>query len=117
MKFKIDENLPKEMGVFFRDVGLDALSVGEQQGSGTDDQEIYAVCQRERRVLITLDVGFANIQNYPPGQSAGVIVLRLTEQSRSAVLSVIRPLISLLEQEPIEGRLWIVDERRIRVRS
>lgn len=117
MKLKIDENLPAEACVLLGHAGLDALTVADQRLTGLDDPDLYAVCQRERRVPMTLDVGFANIQAYPPNKSAGVIVVRLRQQSRPAVLSVIRPLISLLAQEQIEGRLWIVDEQRIRVRS
>lgn len=117
MKFKIDENLPAETCGLFREAGFDTVSVRDQELTGADDPDLYAVCQRERRVLITLDVGFADIQTYPPATAAGIIVLRLRLQSRPMVLSVIGPLISLLALEPIEGRLWIVDERRVRVRA
>jgi predicted nuclease of predicted toxin-antitoxin system len=117
VKFKIDENLPAEACALLSHAGLDAMTVADQRLTGADDPDLYAICQRERRILITLDVGFANIQAYPPETSAGVIVLRVRQQSRPAVLSVIQPLISLLAQEQIEGRLWIVDEQRIRVRS
>lgn len=117
MKLKIDENLPKEMCAAFRQSGFDATTVDEEDMTGADDQAIHAVCQRERRVFVTLDLGFANIQSYPPAGSAGVVVLRLKEQSRATALAVIRPLIALLAEERIEGRLWIVDHHRIRIRS
>jgi predicted nuclease of predicted toxin-antitoxin system len=117
VKVKIDENLPLEACALFRDAGFDALSVRDQQLTGAPDPEVYAICQRERRVLITLDVGFADIQTYLPAPAAGIIVLRLRLQSRPAVLSVIQALISFLALERIEGRLWIVDEQRVRVRS
>lgn len=117
MKFKIDENLPLEACALFREAGFDALGVRDQQLTGAPDPDVYAVCQRERRVLITLDVGFADIQTYLPASAAGIIVLRLRLQSRPAVLSVIRSLISLLPLERIKGKLWIVDEQRVRVRS
>lgn len=117
MKFKIDENLPVEACALFHDAGFDALSVRDQQLTGAPDPDVDAVCRREGRVLITLDMGFANIQAYPPASAAGIIVLRLQRQSRPAVLAVIRPLIALLALERLEGKLWIVDEHRVRVRS
>ena len=116
MKVKIDENLPLEACALFRDAGFDALSVHDQQLTGAPDPEVYAVCQREGRVLITLDVGFADIGTYLPASAAGIIVLRLRLQSWPAVLSVIRLVIPLLARERIAGRLWIVDEQRVRVR-
>ena len=101
-----------------RDAGFDVMSVHDQQLTEALDPEVYAVCQREGRVLITLDVGFADIGTYLPASAAGIIVLRLRLQSWPAVLSVIRLLISLPARECIEGRLlWIVDEQRVRARS
>jgi hypothetical protein len=40
-------------------------------------QVVAALVQWEGRVLVTLSLGFANIQAYPPEQLAGIIVLRL----------------------------------------
>ena len=117
MKLKIDENLPTEAARLLREAGFDALTVADPQLNGVDDAVIYAVCQGEQRILVTLDVGFANIQAYPPDRSTGIIILRLREQSRPAVLAAIQSAIALLELEPIDGRLWIVDEQRIRIRS
>jgi hypothetical protein len=36
-------------------------------------------------VLITLDRGMGDIRAYPPGSHAGIVVLRLTDQSAPAV--------------------------------
>jgi hypothetical protein len=41
----------------------------------------------------------------------------LTDQSRRSVLRVLKRLISLFETEPLAGRLWIVDEARVRIRG
>jgi predicted nuclease of predicted toxin-antitoxin system len=88
--------LPTDARTLFPAAGLIAVTGGDQQLTGAHDPDVYSVCQRERRVLLTLDVGFGNIEAYPPEMLAGVIVLRLQQQSRPAVLSVIRPLITLL---------------------
>jgi predicted nuclease of predicted toxin-antitoxin system len=77
VKVKIDENLPLEACELSRDAGFDVLSVHDQQLTEALDPEVYAVCQREGRVLITLDVGFAHIGTYLPASAAGIIVLRL----------------------------------------
>ena len=117
MRFKLDENLPREASALFREAGHDALTVADQRLSGADDAALYDVCGQERRILVTLDVDFANVQAYPPVQSPGLIVLRLKEQSRPAVLSAIGSVLSLLQHEPVNGRLWIVEEQRIRIRA
>jgi predicted nuclease of predicted toxin-antitoxin system len=117
VRFKLDENLPREACALFHDAGYDALSVADQLLTGAADIALYDVCRREGRILVTLDVDFANAQAYPPGQSAGFIVLRLKQQSRPAVLSAIRAVLSVLQREPVNRRLWIVEERRIRIRA
>ena len=62
MKFKIDENLTGEVAAMLCKAGQDAATIADQQLTGADDSTLHAICQREGRVLITLDVGFGNIQ-------------------------------------------------------
>jgi len=117
MKFKVDENLPGEAADLLRQAGYDAITVSEQRLSGSPDSDIASVCQNEGRVLITLDTDFADIRAYPPRQFPGLIILRLRWQNKPKVLEVLDHLIPMLSSEPLEHRLWIVEETRIRIRS
>lgn len=83
--------------------------------SGATDATLSAMCQQEGRALLTLD--FADIRSYRPASLSGVIVLRLSRQDKQHVLDVVRQLLPVLEQEPVVGQLWIVEEERIRVRE
>ena len=71
----------------------------------------------EHRALITLDLGFADIRTYPPNDYAGIIVLRPGQQDKTSVLAIANRLVMALRDHPIENELWIVDDRRIRIRS
>lgn len=115
MRFKIDENLPPEASTLLRNHGHDACTVWDQGLQGQPDVSIAAICQKENRTFITLDLDFADIRTYPPDQYSGLIVMRLSSQSRTHVLQVLQNLISILSQESIEGRLWIVDETAVRI--
>jgi predicted nuclease of predicted toxin-antitoxin system len=117
MKFKIDENLPVEVAQLLREAGLDVFTVLEQGLGGAKDPIIARVCQDERRTLVTLDTHFADIRTYPPGDYAGLIVLRLTRQDKPHVLQVMSRAFRLFTTEALEGQLWIVDERRVRIRT
>lgn len=117
MRFKLDENLPIEATRLLRSGGHDAHSVHDEQLSGAGDGSVAQVCQAEQRILITLDLDFADIRAYPPSLYSGLIVLRLARQDRDSVLAIAPRLLELLRTEPISQRLWIMDETRTRIRG
>jgi predicted nuclease of predicted toxin-antitoxin system len=116
MKVKIDENLPREVADLLREAGHDAITVGAEGLSGRSDGTIAARIRREGRGLLALDTGFSDIRAYPPEQHAGLVVLRLNRQDKPHVLQVIARLILVLAGEEPKGRLWIVEEDRVRIR-
>lgn len=117
MRLKIDENVPLEVAAQLRAAGHDAHSVYDEALSGAGDQTLAAVCRRERRALLTLDLDFADIRTYPPADFAGLIVLRLMRQDKAHVLATVQRLLPLLNREALDRCLWIVDEQRVRVRQ
>ncbi|MEK7275182.1 MAG: DUF5615 family PIN-like protein [Candidatus Desantisbacteria bacterium] len=117
MKFKIDENLPTEAANLFREAGHDTMTVSDQHLVGSPDTDIASVCQREGRILVTLDLDFSDIRVYQPDEFPGLVVLRLRRQDKLRVLAFIRRIIPVLSQEPINRHLWIVEENKIRIRG
>ncbi len=116
MRLLVDENLPVEVAELLRQAGHDAAKVTERRLSGTPDAGVAALCLAEGRALITLDVDFGNTQLYPPAEYVGLVVLRLERQDKAHVLAVVTALIPRLTDEELVGRLWVVDEERIRIR-
>ena len=117
MKFKLDENLPVEAAAWLRQQGQDAHSVADERLEGSPDARIATICQTEQRVLITFGLGFSNVLQYPPGDYDGIIVLSLAGQDRDSVLAILLRILELLRTEPPARRLWIVDEKRTRIRG
>jgi len=117
LKFKIDENLPVEAAELLAGAGHDALTVRQQRMAGQPDANLAAVCRQEDRAMVTADLDFADIRAYPPGEYAGIIVLRPNRLDKPRVLSVLQRLLPILQREPLSARLWIVDEASVRVRG
>jgi predicted nuclease of predicted toxin-antitoxin system len=117
MRFKVDENLPAEVAAALRDAGHDAPTVLDQEAGGMPDTSLAALVKQEARALLTLDQGFADLRSYPPAEYAGLVVLRLKKQDKLHLLSVMPKLIATLKSEPLKGRVWIVEESRIRIRG
>jgi predicted nuclease of predicted toxin-antitoxin system len=117
LKFKVDENLPAEAADLLANAGHDAATVIDQHMVGQPDASVASVCRHEGRVVVTLDLDFADIRAYPPTDHAGIVVFRLTLLDKFHVLSVLERLLPVFEREPLAGKLWIVDETSVRIRA
>lgn len=117
MRFKIDENLPVEVALLLRNAGHDAATLYDQSMVGVADDQLAKVCQSEGRVIMTLDLDFADIRAYSPAQYSGIIVLRPSVQSVPKITALIQSIIPLLETELLKGCLWIAQESGVRIRG
>lgn len=117
MNFKVDENLPVEVADLLRGAGHDAATVLEQNLGGAADNQLALVCHQEKRAIVTLDLDFADIRTYPPEQFSGIVVLRLRQYDKPHVVKVMGKFLQAVEIEAFVGKLWIVDEERIRIRE
>ncbi len=117
MRFKVDENLHPDAADLLRSAGHDAMTVYDQGLRGHTDEDIATICQREQRAIVTLDLDFSNIRQYPPEDYPGITVLRLINKGRQSVLNALTQILPLLAAEPLAGHLWIVEEQRVRIRQ
>ena len=117
MRFKIDENLPVEIADLLIQAGHEADIVLTEGLGGTADPQISLACQREGRVLVTLDLDFADIRFYPPGALPSTVVMRLNSQDKPSLLRVFAQLLPDLYESQLAGNLWIVEEDRVRIRE
>ena len=117
MRFKIDENLPEEFAELLGRAGYEADTVVSESLSGASDATIAATCRQEDRILVTLDLDFADIITYPPEDHPGLVVFRLARQEKPYVLRRLREVIPIMAEESPARRLWIVEDARIRVRG
>ena len=71
----------------------------------------------ENRILITLDLDFSDIRAYPPGTYPGIWVLRPQKQTFKAFETLVRAGLRLSAVERVLGQLWVIDEKRVRIRD
>lgn len=116
MRCKFDENLPVEAADILRAGGHECHTVFDEGLAGEADARVYDQCQRESRVLLTLDLDFSDIRTYPPHESPGIVVIRPTEPDRDRVLRLVRKVLLAFDRDPVAQSLWIVEEHRIRIR-
>jgi predicted nuclease of predicted toxin-antitoxin system len=117
MRFKVDENLHDDVAVQLAGAGHDAETVHTEGLRGCIDSVLAHHCVSEGRAIVTLDLDFADIRAFPPALSAGIIVIRVRDQSRSRLIQVMTRVIDLLKRETVIGRLWIVTDAGVRIRG
>ena len=83
---------------------------------GATDGQLYAACIEEDRVLVTLDLDFANPLRFDPAPTPGLAVLRVSDTPGIGDLEMAASrLVDVLAIEQIRGQLWVVDRSRVRL--
>ena len=114
-RFKLDENLPRDAEALLRKAGHDVRSVLDEQLGGNLDPRVFEASQAGNRILITFDLDFSDIRVYPPASHKGIWVLRPHTQIIDNTLALLRAALIVLQAEPTQGRLWIVEPDRVRI--
>lgn len=117
MKFKIDENLPAEYVLYLREAGFEAHSVETVNLSGANHAVLFAHCQEEDRILLTLDLDFSNLQAYAPSFHHGIVVRRPARQDKQTLISLLKRLLPVFGSKSPHQQLWIVELDPIRIRE
>lgn len=118
MRFLLDANMPRlaigalaKLGhhvEFAKDIGL----------SNDFDQVIAAHAQTTQAVLVTRDLDFADVRNYPPEQYFGIVVIRVPDEAlASDIANLLQRFVGNSEfTNNLAGKLAIVEENRVRFR-
>jgi predicted nuclease of predicted toxin-antitoxin system len=117
LRFKLDENIPRNAETLLRDAGHNVQTVIEERLGGRPDIDVLDACLREARILVTLDLDFADIRINPPANHSGIWALRPPMQNVESILNLLRGALELSATEPTEKRLWVVEYGRVRIRG
>src|SRR2546421_3131038 len=90
MRFKLDEDLPRELADDLRRVGHDPDSIVEEGLSGAKDRTVLQAARTAGRVLLTLDKRIASLLQHPVHEHAGVVLFRPDTAGRRAGSSFVR---------------------------
>ncbi len=92
MKLKLDENFDLRLLPLVKESGFEADCVYNESLLGSPDDTIYEKCCSEGRILVTLDLDFANPLRFPPRSTGGIIVLRPGRLALPAISSMLKDL-------------------------
>lgn len=115
LRFKLDENADVRWGEPLIEAGYWVSSAAEEALQGSEDSVLAEMCRRLNLSLITADLDFAQILDYPPEEYAGLIVLRHPRPTLAGMRNLVRQVAVAAKQESPVGRLWIVEPGRMRI--
>lgn len=116
MKLKLDENLSRHLKPALAGLGHDVLTVADENLLSQPDAEIARAAKSEQRMLLTLDVEFADLRKYPPGSHPGVILFRPLSLSPLSVNAFITGFVRGTDLEKLDACVAVVDPVHVRVR-
>lgn len=101
LRFLLDADMPRSSAELIRSLGYDVEDVRDVGLGGAKDEEIVEYALRDRRVIITRNLGFGSTLRHP--KHPGALIVRLPNKSTSGVIN-----------ERLKGFLAFVDEDRIK---
>jgi len=105
MKICVDENIPLVTATELRNLGHDVLDIRGTNEQGLPDNLLWEKVQREKRLLITTDKGFA-------GQRAelhyGILIVRLRQPNEQKIHARIMQAINQYPEGEWEGFLVVM---------
>jgi predicted nuclease of predicted toxin-antitoxin system len=118
MRFLLDANMPRSTLALFAEHGHTAVHVNDIGLSSAPDHQIAARARVEDAVLVTRDIDFADVRNYPPEASPGFLVLRVADDWTASQISSLTGTFLNMEAlvANIPGHLVILDHRQVRFR-
>ena len=116
MRIKLDENLPRRAGPILASAGHDVDTVEDEGLAGADDRTVSNAAATDGRLVITLDRGFGDVQRYPPGSHAGILVLRIDDQSAASVLDTLSSLVASIDLSDLSECVAVYRNGDLRVR-
>ena len=115
MRFKLDENLDLRLVPLLEESRHDVDTVHGERLTGSQDDVIYEACVHSGRVLVSLDLDFANPMRFPPGETPGIVIVRPARPLLPLIRATLAAALPELTARSLAGKLWIVEPGRIRL--
>lgn len=117
MKFLLDANIPYSTKEIFS-IEHEVFHVRDVELERSADEDIIGWAVKNHAALITRDLDFANILNFPPNKYSGIIVLRLPYfYSAKDIKDALFKFINTVNLDDISKSIIIVEEGRFRIRK
>ena len=116
MKLLLDQDCPRSAAVLLRDLGVDALHVGEIGMAASADSVILLRALEEGRVVVTLDADFHALLALNEAIAPSVVRIRIQRLRAQAMTELILNVLRECSAELMQGVAVTVEPNKIRIR-
>jgi len=120
LRLFIDHCVPHSIVQTLRGAGADVFILREHLPTDSDDLAVITKAQELDAILMSLNGDFADITTYLPSRYKGIIALQVKNHPE-VIPSLMRRFTDYLTAHPdmssYQGRLFLVETHRIRVRQ
>ena len=116
MTLTLDENLPERLVADLQALGHDVDTVVVERLAGRDDAAVWQAAHTARRFFVTQDLDFSDRRTYTPGTHAGLLLVRLDQPGRDALLARVAMLFATEPVDTWRGCLVVATDHKVRVK-
>ncbi|MGC3990095.1 MAG: DUF5615 family PIN-like protein [Chthoniobacteraceae bacterium] len=117
MRLLLDQGVPLTAASVLRQVGFEAIHVGEIGLSKAADEEILARAYNEDRVVVTLDADFHTLLAFSHAPKPSVVRIRIEGLRSERFCSLLEKVVDECRDDLKAGALLSVQEHQIRIRK
>lgn len=117
MKLKLDENLSRHLKAVLEKNHYDVTTAAEEGLLSKPDIFVAKAAAGEGRILLTLDVEFADLRKYPPGSHPGIVLFRPKSFGPLSVNRFVEDFFKTTDLQGLEGCVIVVEPQKIRIRK
>jgi predicted nuclease of predicted toxin-antitoxin system len=116
MKILLDNCVPRRYSKLLQGWGHQAELLSTHISPASPDPDVIKLATTLDAVLLTVDLDFSNIIDYPPKDFEGIIVMRYAIVDEAKLDTSLKTMLSDLSRDDLRGTLVIVTPQRYRIR-
>lgn len=116
MNLLLDQGLPRSTAALLREVGIDAIHVGEIGYSTAEDSDILKKAVEDNYVVVTLDADFHALLALSRARLPSVIRIRIEGLRGNDMASLLEQILAQWDETLALGAVLTVQRDRIRMR-
>jgi len=111
----VDENVPKNVREWLKRKGFDVTNVSETNLKMAKDHKIAEYAAKNKMIILTLDLDFAQIYHTLKKGSLSVIVVKATPSTASSILETLIIAHQKINLHEAQNKLIMITKNKIRI--